>query len=197
MVASCDNRESLYTSLCNTRDSKNDISVKADKFVNKSKYCALCHGFVSYSQITLELAHCSTSVIVAGKRSIEMTVSDDTCTLDVYEDSRFGYIKENVINVDEMNCFLVNINICFTSYFTFISQQFVSPNISKFTVGLIILKPSPYSKLHFRLIISFDEHVTEVASRIKETPSVLVINILILSTVSVKIRYTLHVGIIP
>ena len=135
--------------------------------------------------------------IVAGKRSIEMTVSDDTCTLDVYEDSRFGYIKENVINVDEMNCFLVNINICFTSYFTFISQQFVSPNISKFTVGLIILKPSPYSKLHFRLIISFDEHVTEVASRIKETPSVLVINILILSTVNVKIRYTLHVGIIP
>lgn len=82
---------------------------------------------------------------------------DETCTLDIYEDSRYGYIKENVINVDEMNCSLVNINICFTSYFTFISQQFVGPNISKFTARINHLKP-PYSKPHFRLIISFDEY---------------------------------------
>lgn len=82
---------------------------------------------------------------------------DETCTLDIYEDSRFGYIKENVINVDEMNCSLVNINICFTSYFTFISQQFVGPNISEFTARINHLKP-PYSKPHFRLIISFDEY---------------------------------------
>ena len=125
MIASCENRQSPYTDLCNTRDSKNGIRVIADGFVYKSKYCALCHGFVSYSQITLELAHCNTSVNIAG---IEMTIPDETCTLDVTGDSILGSIEENV-NIssfpymNKLNYTLADISFRFTSYFDFSNQQ--------------------------------------------------------------------------
>ena len=76
MIASCDNRESPHTDLCNTRDSKIDVRVMADGFVYKIKYCAWCHEFVLYSQITLKLVHCTTLVSVAGIRRIEMTIPD-------------------------------------------------------------------------------------------------------------------------
>ena len=75
-----------------------------------------------------------------------MTIPDETCTLDIYKDSRLGYIKENVINVNEMDCSLENINICFISYFAFISEQFAGPNISKSKDMTNVTRPSPGAK---------------------------------------------------
>ena len=80
MVASCENKQSYDVDRCTRSDSKNDVRVIADGFVYKNKYCALCHGFTSYSQMTLELA-CSD--IVVSSVGVQMTIPDETCTLEI------------------------------------------------------------------------------------------------------------------
>ena len=88
MVASCDDRKSPYTDLCNTRDSKNDIRVIADGFVYKNKYCALCHGFEKYNFAPLELVGCSNTTNITGT---VMTIPDESCTLRMRNHNRLGY----------------------------------------------------------------------------------------------------------
>ena len=88
MVASCDNRQSLYIDLCNTRDKKYDIRVIADGFVYRNKYCALCHGFTKYSLATLELVGCSNTT---NNKGTVMTVPDESCTLRMRSHNGLGY----------------------------------------------------------------------------------------------------------
>ena len=88
MVASCDNKESPYIDLCNTRDSKNNVRVIADGFVYKNKYCALCHGFEKFNSAPLELVGCSNTTNIAG---IVMTVPDQSCTLRMRNHNRLVY----------------------------------------------------------------------------------------------------------
>ena len=80
MVASCDNRESPYTELCNTSDPKNDIRVIADGFVYKNKHCALCHGFQLYNLAPLTLVGCNNRIKISGAVS---TIPDESCTLHI------------------------------------------------------------------------------------------------------------------
>lgn len=80
MVATCDNRESPYINLCNTRDPKNDIRVIAAGFVYKNKHCALCHGFQVYNLAPLTLVDCSNRIKISGAVS---TIPDESCTLHI------------------------------------------------------------------------------------------------------------------
>ena len=71
MVASCQNKQSNYESNCNKNHLSNDIGVLADRFLYKSKYCALCRGLNEFNYITLELIRCKTSPNNSG---VKMTV---------------------------------------------------------------------------------------------------------------------------
>ena len=74
IVASCD-RHSLYADLCSVDTSSNEVRVIADGFIYKNRYCALCHGFQTYSRIILELLSCK------HLNNNETTVPDKTCNL--------------------------------------------------------------------------------------------------------------------
>lgn len=93
MVASCGNKGSVYASRCNASDLSDYTSVMADGFVYKNKHCALCHGFEMYSNVSLALVNCNTSVNIAG---IEMTIPDESCTLRIIEGNGIGNTKEKV-----------------------------------------------------------------------------------------------------
>ena len=125
MVASCENRQSYYANLCNTRDSKNDIRVIANGFLYKNKYCALCHGFEMYTFGSIELVSDSVSFNAAGKPKL-----DNCFTLRMIEDNRLGYIKEKANHVScsptklsKLNCSKRDTDICFRSNYTVIKTS--------------------------------------------------------------------------
>ena len=125
MVASCENKQSYYAKLCNTRDSKNDIRVIADGFLYKNKYCALCHGFEMYTFGSLELVSDSFSFNATGKPKL-----DDCFTLRMIQDNRLGYIKEKTNHVScsptklsKLNCSKQDTDICVSSNYTVIKTS--------------------------------------------------------------------------
>ena len=156
-----------------------DIRVIADGFVYKNKYCALCHGFETYTPIELELLNCATSVNVSG---IGMTIPDGSCNIKVPEDSSLGYKKANldISNfspvMDRSECSVQDFKLCFHSYFALIvisyRRKYANPYCGKCSgetelvtgncydylidkkTGILITPPL---KPHFRMLISFDK----------------------------------------
>ena len=124
MVASCGNKGSVYARLCNASNLGDETGVIADGFVYKNKHCALCHGFEIYSNESLELVNCHTSVNIAG---IEMTIPDESCTLPIIEGNGEGHMEEKVnVSVyfpqrNELNCFLRRCQFMFP--FVFCANQ--------------------------------------------------------------------------
>ena len=168
-VASCENKDSPYASLCNGSDLNNDIRVIADGFVYKNKYCALCHGF-SYSFATLNL-ECENSADISG---IRVTVPDKTCKLRIREDPELGYKNKNysieayLPEVNKLQCSLEEITLCYYSYFSVIEASgiwYANPQCAKCN-GKTDLeneycqgKPPDIPDVnipHFLLIIGFD-----------------------------------------
>ena len=186
-VASCGDKLSSYTDLCNKNDSSSDIRVIADGFVYKNKYCALCHGFGSHTPVSLEMVDCKATVETSG---IKLTVPNESCTLRIREHN--GYKKDKkfdefklVSELTNVTCSKRDTDLCFYSYFALIStsrSSYKNPYCAncKGETGLkneICLdctsrfrgssKPDTKScqkrntrkRLpHFRLLISFDEH---------------------------------------
>ena len=93
MVASCENEQSIYADLCNTVDLENNIWVMADGFLYKSKYCALCHGFESYTPLVLQLLNGATPVNISG---IGMTIPDGSFNIKVWKDKLLGFEREEL-----------------------------------------------------------------------------------------------------
>ena len=124
VVASCGNKGSVYARLCNASNLGDETRVIADGFVYKNKHCALCHGFEIYSNESLELVNCHTSVNIAG---IEMTIPDESCTLPIIEGNGEGHMEEKVnVSVyfpqrNELNCFLRRCQFMFP--FVFCANQ--------------------------------------------------------------------------
>ena len=91
MIALCKNRKSPCTYLCNRNGLNDDIRIIADGFLYKNKYCALCHGFESFTAMMLELLNCAASVNISG---IKKTIPDGYCNIKVPEDNSLGYKKQ-------------------------------------------------------------------------------------------------------
>ena len=171
-VTSCENNQSPYSSLCNEIDSSIDIRVIADGIVYKNKYCALCHGF-SFSFATFNLLNCQNTANFSG---VKMIVPDNTCMLRISEDTGLGYKNENfnidalLPEVNNLNCSLKEITLCFYSHFSVIKTSrgwwYANPQCAK-CIGETDLGnencqdliPGPFHTLqpHFRLVISFDD----------------------------------------
>ena len=174
-VTFCENKHSPYASLCNGNDSSNDVRVIADGFVYKNKYCALCHGF-SYSFATLNLLNCKHSGNISG---VKMTVPDNTFRLRISNDNELlgckkgkfdnVNIKSYLPEINEKNCSLEEITLCFYSHFSLISTSkgwYANPQCAK-CIGATnfgnenCLNELPSTLItrppHFRLVISFDD----------------------------------------
>ena len=168
MVASCGNEGSFYANLCNASDSGDETRVVADGFVYKNKHCALCHGYEIYSNLSLELVNCRTSVNIAG---VEMTIPDDSCTLRIIEGNLIGHMEEKV-NVsfcfserNELNCSLDDVSSCFHSFFALINEKYANPCFANYggeanlaNGNRAIFAKFVNVKPHFRLLISMDGH---------------------------------------
>ena len=173
--ASCENKHSPYASVCSGSDLNNDVRVIADGFVYKNKYCALCHGF-PYSFANLNLLGCKNSATISG---INMTVPDNTCILRISEETELRYKKEILGNlnievflpeINEKNCSLEEINLCFFSHFSLISTSkrwYANPQCAK-CIGETDLGNENCHKVvftydfhtrppHFKLVITFDD----------------------------------------
>ena len=205
MVASCKNRQPPYN---------DDIRVIADGFVYKIKYCALCHGFETYTPIELELLNCATSVNVSG---IGMTIPDGSCNIKVPEDNSLEYKKANldISNfspvMDRSECSVQDFKLCFHSYLALIvisyRRKYANPYCGKrsgeteLVTGncydyLIDKKTSilitPVLKPHFRMLISFDKDGN--SNSILEIQSVHIIRLLMSSPVIVEINHMIYTG---
>lgn len=88
MFSSCD-RQSIYADLCNGDTSTNDVRVIAGGFIYKNRYCALCHGFQTYSCITLEFLSCKHLI------NNETTVPDETCNIYASKNDTTSYETED------------------------------------------------------------------------------------------------------
>ena len=169
MVASCGNKGSVYASLCNASDPGDETRVIADGFVYKNKHCALCHGFEIYSNASLELVNCHTSVNIAG---IEMIIPDESCTLRIIEGNGTGHMEEKVnVSVylperNELDSSLEDVNSSFHSFFALINEKYANPYYSNCIaeanlpsqIRLAFPNKNVYMQPHFRLLISLDGH---------------------------------------
>ena len=171
MVTSCDNKNSSYIDLCNKKDSSNDIRVIADGFIYRNKYCALCHGFKSYTFITLELT--------GTWNGAKFRIPDKSFKLKIHGKEILEMQRENVNvasffpKVSEMDCSLEDRNLCYNSYFALVnspSRFYANPHCAKCSREInlkseqcnekIKIKPSPPADpvpAHFRLLISFNK----------------------------------------
>ena len=179
MVGACDNTMSVYMDLCNKKDSINDARVRAEGFIFKNQYCAQCHGFHVYSNVTFELTDCNTTMKKSGGTH---TLPDQSCKLNIYE---YEKLKLNTTNdfleKDNLNCTKRERNLCLNSFvavFKKSKKSYANPFCGKCdnkrNLGNEVCHDtggppgdcrktddpsrSPFCrKPHFRLLISFDK----------------------------------------
>lgn len=169
MVSSCD-RQSIYADFCNGGTSVNDVRVIADGFLYKNRYCALCHGFQTYSCITLEFLSCKHLI------NNETTVPDETCNLYASKNDTASYKTEDIMayrffpKADKLNCSKEDLNLCLNSYFAlamagkgWYSDSYCAlchglKNLTNEMCQIMFLFPDFIDKPpHFKLLKSFDE----------------------------------------
>ena len=180
MVGACDNTMSVHMDLCNKKDSINDARVRAEGFIFKNQYCAECHGFHVYSNVTLELTYCNTTMKKSGETH---TLPDQSCTLSIYKYEKLKLNTSNdFLEKDNLNCTKRERNLCFNSFvavFKKSGKNYANPfcgkcdnkrNLGNHVCRATAGSPgdchktddstrSPFCrKPHFRLLISFDKN---------------------------------------
>ena len=165
MTAACNETNSIYMDHCNKKDSINDIRVKAEEFIFKTQYCAECHGFKAYNNVTFELANCNTKIKISGKTYIS---PDKICTLSIH---KYKKLKLNTSNTfpdkDKLNCTKRERSLCFNSFVAVFKKSnihYANPFCAKCDNKTNFgdescdsgIGPEISSEPHFRLLISFD-----------------------------------------
>ena len=196
IVASCENKQSVYADLCSRYRSSVDVRVIADGFVYKNKYCALCHGFRIYTNAPLQLTSYNTFTEAS---STKLTIPNGLFELSTRTENGLGYEKEQQIEIlsflsrmKKLTCSTQDINLCHHSYLALIRTKknwYANPYCAKCN-GETDLKHSvcpddmyilhPYRLTHrmdvnrpkplFRLLISFDDHGKSDSVLVKGNP---------------------------
>ena len=110
-----------------------------------------------YFNISLVVPNCENS----NHTGIEKTIPDKNCAVEISEDNRKRYIKENVNisslfpDINELNYFIGDINLYFISYLALISQNHADPNCALCKEEAKVARHHT-RKPHFRLLISFE-----------------------------------------
>ena len=196
IVASCENKQSVYANLCSRYRSSVDVRVIADGFVYKNKYCALCHGFRAYTNAPLQLTGYNTFTEAS---STKLTIPNGLFELSIRTENGLGYEKEQQIDMfsflsrmKKLTCSTEDITLCHHSYLALIrttKNWYTNPYCAKCN-GETDLKHSacpqdmyilhPYRlnhrmdvnrpKPHFRLLISFDDQGKSDSVLVKGNP---------------------------
>ena len=183
MVSSCDNKSSIYMQLCNRNDSSSDRRIEADSFIYRNKYCALCHGFVNFTNIILELVSSQT---VTNKTSNETSILDESFSLQMAQDKSERDFTRLYPKRNKLNCSKNDENLCFSSYFALIRSNDGSTHANPFCAkcekkqnlrNLYCLQvfgshscPRCGKKPHFRLLMSLDKNGESTEILVKGTP---------------------------
>ena len=196
IVASCENKQSVYADLCSRYRSSIEVRVIADGFVYKNKYCALCHNFRAYTNAPLQLTGYNTFTEAS---STKLTIPNGLFELSIRMQNGLEFEKEQQIDMftflskmKKLTCSTEDITLCHHSYLALIrttKNWYANPYCAKcngetdlkhsvcpddmyilhpnrLTPNMDVYRPKP----HFRLLISFDDHGKSKSVLVKGNP---------------------------